>query len=364
MDAIWTIGVMSGTSLDGVDVAYILTDGEWIEELGQGIMIPYPEELRTRLREAFGPKRSGLDQLEADLTTFYGDAISQLIKKHKIIPEVIGLHGQTLYHKPPETWQLGNGASLSERLKIPVVYDFRTPDVAAGGQGAPLVPIFHQALMLPIDEPMAVINIGGVANVTWMADEGRLIAGDTGPGIALMDDFIRSRLGQAYDPDGKLAGKGKVNEDYLFQWMSIPFYEQPFPKSLDRNAFARVLDDLYDMSTEDGLATLAALTARSIHHALLEMPELPEDIYLTGGGRHNLAIVNQLQDCFESSEVHLIDELGINGDLLEAYAFGFLATRVLEGLPTSFPSTTGVKAPLSGGTIVPVKEKKRRESYG
>jgi anhydro-N-acetylmuramic acid kinase len=166
MEAIWTIGVMSGTSLDGVDAAYIQTDGEWIDELGEGITVPYPESLKERLREAFGPRKGGVEALEAELTDFYVNVIMQLIDKHKLIPEVIGLHGQTLHHNPPQTWQLGDGASLSDRLQIPVVYDFRTKDVAAGGQGAPLVPIFHQAILSPIDESMAMINIGGVANIT------------------------------------------------------------------------------------------------------------------------------------------------------------------------------------------------------
>lgn len=351
MEPIWALGLMSGTSLDGVDAAWLRTDGQKIEEVGGGIMIPYPSSLREKIRLILGQKEmtAEVKGVEQELTLFHAEVVKQVMKQietqHSF--ELIGFHGQTIFHAPPETRQIGDGKLLAREVGVDVVYDFRTADVAHGGQGAPLVPIFHQA-MVEEEIPVVIVNVGGVANMTWIQKGQPLIACDTGPGGALLDDWVLQRTGEPYDKDGRLGAQGVVDEICVEQWLTHPYFAKPAPKSLDRNDFSTLLKDIEGLSPADGAATLVELTARSIVHALTQMPAKPQKMYVTGGGRRNKHLMQRLATLAPCS-VEPVEALKWDGDLLEAYAFAYLAARVKAGLPTSFPTTTGVAYPLSGG---------------
>lgn len=336
------LGFMSGTSLDGVDAALIETDGLKIKGFGPGITVPYPETLRQQIKQILGHRQRDekIRFIEQALTDFHADVFRQL----NIQPDVIGFHGQTITHAPPFTWQLGDGQRLAQMTNCPVVFDFRSHDVAAGGQGAPLVPVFHQALFAHETEPVAVINIGGVANLTYIDDQ-TLLGFDTGPGIALLDQWVQDKMGQPFDSDGALTASGIANLSLVTQWLEHPYFQKTYPKSLDRESFAFVHQDIQSYSAADGAATLAAFTLKSIEKAFDLCPQRPSKIYLCGGGRHNHVIQRYLPNA------SLIDDLGFDGDLLEAQAFAFMAVRHLQGLPLSFPLTTGVSAPMTGGLL-------------
>lgn len=349
MEPIWSLGLMSGTSLDGVDAAWLLTDGQKIMEVGGGITVPYPNLLREKVRAILGQKEltEEIQSVERELTIFHGEVVNQAQRVQKF--DLIGFHGQTLFHAPPQTWQMGDGELLAQHVGVDVIYDFRSQDVAKGGQGAPLVPIFHQA-MVREDYPVVVANIGGVANITWIQKGQPLIACDTGPGGALLDDWILQKTGKLYDLNGQLAAQGKVNEEIVQRWLSHPYFSKPAPKSLDRNDFVTYSKYIESLSLEDGAATLVELTVRALIDTVGQMPAKPHKIYVAGGGRHN----QHLMDCLAQlapCSVELVETLNWNGDFLEAYAFAYLAARVKVGLPTSFPTTTGVAHPVCGGRL-------------
>lgn len=354
MEPLWALGLMSGTSLDGVDVAWLCTDGQTIKDVGGGLTAPYPASLGERIRNILGQKtmRPEIKDVEKELTLFHAQVVKEALKnkgnQHSF--DLIGFHGHTIYHAPPETWQIGDGKLLARETGIDVVYDFRTADVAQGGQGAPLVPVFHQAIP-GRTIPTALVNIGGVANITWICPGQPLTACDTGPGGALLDDWIRHHTGKLYDPEGQVAAQGTVSETVLEQWLKHPYFAKAAPKSLDRDDFAPFLTDIGSLSCEDGAATLAELTARSIIQSLPLAPETPQEIYITGGGRRNTHLMGRLK-ALAPCPVERVEALNWNGDFLEAYAFAYLAVRVKAGLPTSFPTTTGVKHPVSGGRLV------------
>jgi anhydro-N-acetylmuramic acid kinase len=265
--------------------------------------------------------------------------------------DVIGFHGQTVLHRPEQrlTVQLGDGPLLAQLTTRPVVYDLRAADVAAGGQGAPLVPVYHRALAARIeDRPVAVVNIGGVANVTWIGGDGRLIAFDTGPGNAMIDDVIRKRTGADFDAGGVIAAKGRVHEDYVTQYLRHSYFAAPSPKSLDRNAFATELVDGLDM--EDAVATLTAFTAAAIARAREHFPQEPQLWVVCGGGRRNRSLMRMIAGLVEHAVVPA-EVAGLDGDALEAEAWAYLAVRSLKGLPITFPGTTGVPAPMTGGLL-------------
>ncbi|MGH7051457.1 MAG: anhydro-N-acetylmuramic acid kinase, partial [Acetobacteraceae bacterium] len=271
---------------------------------------------------------------------------------------LIGMHGQTILHRPDQarTWQIGDAAWLADVTNLPVVHDFRAADVEAGGQGAPLAPVFHAALAADFPSPLAILNIGGVANVTWIGPAGigrerRLTAMDTGPGNGPLDDWVRRRTGQAFDAEGRLAGSGWPDESVLERLMADPWFARPGPKSLDRLAFSATLaaSGLDDLSAADGAATLAAFTARAV--AIATLPAPPLRWLVAGGGRHNPAIMAALRAAI-TAPLAPVETVGWDGDALEAQCFGFLAARAQAGLPLSFPETTGVRAPLCGGRMV------------
>jgi anhydro-N-acetylmuramic acid kinase len=272
---------------------------------------------------------------------------------------VVGFHGQTVLHRPDRglTVQIGNGPALAARLGIPVVYDFRAADVAAGGQGAPVVPVFHRALVRQLKRvhPVGVLNLGGVANVTFIDGNVELIAFDTGPGNALIDDFVRLRTGQPRDDDGRTAAAGKVDEDAVTRVLKHPFFAKPPPKSLDRNAFrhwAMEEGRLTEKSTEDALATLTAITAASVAHATKVLPRAPAGWLVAGGGTRNPTLMRMLAQRLAPVAIETAGTVGWSADALEAQAFGFLAVRTLKGLPLTFPTTTGAPRPLTGGVLV------------
>lgn len=344
------IGLMSGTSLDGVDAAVIRTDGLQELEIGPGLCLPYPDDFRRRLARCLG--QANVDAaLQAQLTDFHAVAVRRLLSETGLAAndlEVVGFHGQTLLHAPAQkmTVQMGDGQRLADQIGAAVVGGFRLADVAAGGQGAPLVPLYHQALAAALRKPVAILNIGGVANLTFMAVDGEILAFDTGPGGALLDDWMREKTGAPFDRDGRVALSGKADRDLLAQWMGHPYFAQPAPKSLDRNAFA--VRELSRLSVEDGAATLVTFTATAVLKGFTLLPETPHRLLVAGGGRKNLAFLAGLRETLPCP-VDPVEVMGWDGDMLEAQAFAYLAVRSLRGLPLTLPSTTGVPQALTGG---------------
>jgi anhydro-N-acetylmuramic acid kinase len=352
------VGVISGTSMDGIDVALVATDGKDAVSARAGATYPYPPDLRKKLQAVIADpeaaERAPLDDVEAEVTQTHGDAIAQFladtgIPLNKV--DVIGLHGQTIIHRPERhfTRQLGSGEAIAKRFGVTTVYHFRHADVAAGGQGAPLVPIYHKALASELDQPLMVLNLGGVGNVTWL-DGDVVIAFDTGPANALIDDFVRTRRGVPCDEGGKLAASGTPDKEMVAAFMQHPYFAKPAPKSLDRNEFHAVATAVEKLSDADGAATLAEFTVASVVAALCHVPRSPFRWLVAGGGRHNAHLMRRLAEELKT-QVTPCEGVGWNGDYLEAQCFGYLAVRSLHGLPISLPSTTGVPQPLTGGEV-------------
>jgi anhydro-N-acetylmuramic acid kinase len=357
------VGLMSGTSMDGIDAAIIETDGVRVRRFGPALSVPYTPAFRAKLRGfiAAAPERSdpAAAELEAVLTDLHAEAVERLWREHPDWgAELVGFHGQTVWHRPERhaTWQLGDGARLARRLRRPVCFDFRSADVAAGGQGAPLAPLFHLALAEPLPRPVAVLNLGGVGNVTWIGEgsvarpeAADMLAFDTGPGNGLLDDWMLKKTGKAMDEDGVVSARGRVDWDIIRELMRDPFFAAPPPKSLDRFAFSTAA--VKGLSVENGAATLVAFTANCVHHALLQCPSRPREILVTGGGRHNPTIMRALAET-TGLAVRPVEEIGASGDQLEAQAFAYLAARSRRGLPLTYPKTTGVPVPQPGGRIL------------
>jgi anhydro-N-acetylmuramic acid kinase len=364
MSFLTAIGLMSGTSLDGVDVALIETDGERIKRQGPVGYRPYSLQERSLLRRALGEAAALADrtarpgvlaETEALVTRAHAEAVEDFVAKNKIEKSkvaIVGFHGQTVLHRPKArlTIQIGDGKALARRLKLPVAYDFRAADVAAGGEGAPFAPIYHRALVenLDVRKPAAVINIGGVANITLIDGDLDPIAFDTGPGNAPIDDLVRARTGAAHDLDGKLAAKGRVDETIVARVLADPFFALRPPKSLDRAAFASL--PLASLSIEDAAATAAATIAASIARALDHLPAKPATIVIVGGGAHNATLMSMLRERLGATVLRGSDA-GWSADAIEAQAFAYLAVRTLKGLPLTFPTTTGVPRAMTGGIV-------------
>lgn len=354
---------MSGTSLDGIDVAMIVTDGEIVARRGPSATYSYTPEQQALLRQALHDARGleGRDErpgvlagAEAALTEWHAAAVEKFAEDNALSlsdVDVIGFHGQTVLHRPMErlTVQLGLGEGLARRLGRPVIFDLRAADVAAGGQGAPLVPVYHRALAAGLGErPAAFLNIGGVANMTWIGAGGELVAFDTGPGNALINDWCRRFTGEAFDRDGRLAAGGTADERLMARLLTHPYFTLPPPKSLDRNSFDA--SSLEGLSPADGAATLTRFTAAAVAASARLLPALPKLYIVCGGGRLNPTLMRDLKTLLQAA-VLPAEDLGFNGDSMEAEAWAYLAVRSLRGLPISFPGTTGVPAPLSGGRL-------------
>lgn len=371
MASMTAIGLMSGTSYDGVDVALVETDGEAIGRLGPTGYRAYAEEERTLLRRAIaaaanltGPaeRPAALAEAEALINTVHAEAVAAFLEANGLARNaiaVVGFHGQTVLHQPERrlTVQLGDGEALAATLRIPVVYDFRAADVVAGGEGAPMVPVFHRALVRRLGRqgPVGVLNLGGVANLTYVDGERELVACDCVPGNALIDDFLRLRTGEACDTDGRAAAAGKVDEAAVGRVLAHPFFARRPPKSLDRNAFRHWVAEegqLAKKTTEDGAATLSAITAGAVARALAVLPKTPRGWIVAGGGTRNLTLMRMLAERLAPATIETADAVGWSADALEAQAFAYLAVRSLRGLPITFPGTTGAPRPLAGGVLV------------
>jgi anhydro-N-acetylmuramic acid kinase len=352
------LGVMSGTSMDAIDVALIETDGNvHINACAFGVGTYDPALREILLQRLVDPTLASAppprDLVDA-VTDAHCRAVEEMIEtNHLSLSEIdlIGFHGQTIFHAPDRrlTIQIFDGQRASRRLKTPVVSDFRTADILAGGQGAPLAPLFHRAKFGDIREPIAVVNIGGVSNITYF-DHDTILAFDTGPGSALIDDFISRRRGINYDQDGLIARSGKINSEIAEHILSISYFDQKPPKSLDRNHFHNVMEAIETLSDADGAATLLELTVRSIAKSRAHLPQTPKQWFICGGGRHNLFLLERLRDLL-GVPVNPVEILGWNGDMVEAECFAWLAVRVVKDLPLSLPTTTGVPFPMKGGRI-------------
>jgi anhydro-N-acetylmuramic acid kinase len=362
--AMIAIGMMSGTSMDGIDLALLDTDGERVVELGPVGGRSYTKAERDLLREAVAEaaflmerdaRPNVLTEAEDLITETHAEAVNDFLRENGLTPDqidVVGFHGQTVLHRPEDrlTVQLGDGQRLADLTGIKVVYDFRANDVAQGGQGAPFVPAYHRALARASELalPAAIVNIGGVANVTWIGPDGELIAFDTGPGNALIDDWMRQKTGDSRDENGALAAQGQADSKRLEAMLRHPYFLRKPPKSLDRNAFP--LSAMEGLSPADGAATLTGFTAASLVMAIAHFPMPPEVYVVVGGGAHNQTLMSALGKLLPGRLLHA-QELGWSADSIEAEAFAFLAVRSLLDLPLSFPGTTGVPEPAMGGLL-------------
>ncbi len=358
------IGLMSGTSLDGIDAALIESDGERIAAFGPSLTLPYETDLRDRLRGLLGRDCRGdvaAEPVVRAMTEAHADAVRALLSAGGLAPgdiDVVGFHGQTVFHRPEHgvTVQIGDGGLLARLTGIPVVDDFRSRDVAEGGQGAPLAPLFHAAVAMAWEKPVAVLNIGGVGNVTWIGPRrDEIVAFDTGPGNALLDDWTLRHTGQTMDAGGALARTGTIDESWLATALRHPYFARNAPKSLDRDEFRDLVPD--HLSASDGAASLVALTAATVARAQDHLPGIAKRWLVCGGGRHNPAIMDELRKRLGAS-IEPIERVGLAGDDIEAQAFAFLAVRSVRGLPLSLPSTTGVRRPATGGVLHPVSNRK------
>ncbi len=360
------LGLMSGTSRDGIDAAIIRTDGVSVFERGPSSTTPYDHDFRKRLADLIDGEARACD-VEFDLTARHVDAVETLLLENSIRYseiDVIGFHGHTVFHVPEarRTHQIGDGELLAKVTGVPVVNDLRSADVAAGGQGAPLAPIYHWALARELPKPLAILNLGGVANVTWIGEDspdsrtsdttGAVVPGicafDTGPGNALLDDWTEMWTGDPFDRNGALASRGRLSASALKKLMSHPYFSLPPPKSLDRDAFS--LEPVDGLSPEDGAATLAAFTAEAVRAALKGLPTTPLRWLVAGGGRYNKAMMGELTARI-GGPVESVEAVGWDGSALEAEAFAYLAVRAIKGWPSSWPTTTGVTRPCVAGVV-------------
>ncbi|MGL4239672.1 MAG: anhydro-N-acetylmuramic acid kinase [Beijerinckiaceae bacterium] len=352
------IGVISGTSMDGIDIALVETDGREAIRTGAGRTMPYPPELRNDLIALLADpsiaERDALPDLDLRVTEAFTSAIAAFMDAEGIDRRsvgLIGLHGQTVYHRPERRVprQLGQGRLMAEKLGVPVVDAFRQADVKAGGHGAPFAPLYHAALAAKLPKPLMVLNWGGVGNVTYVGAN-EIIAFDTGPASALIDDLVREKFGIPYDDGGRIAASGVVNAEALAALMANPFFDMKPPKSLDRQDFHARAKNVRTLPDRDAVATLAAFTIEATAAALRHAPESPKRWLVTGGGRRNATFMAGLGKRL-GVPVEPVEAEGWDGDLIEAQCFGYLAVRSTLGLPLSLPTTTGVPEPMPGGVL-------------
>ncbi|WP_333630797.1 anhydro-N-acetylmuramic acid kinase [Agrobacterium cavarae] len=369
MEPIWAVGLMTGTVLDGnIDVALLHTDGERVERFGAYTLAPYDQAVRDLLEETLaearkwnfeGPEPEIFGRAEDALTRAQSSAVADLVKNAGLSLSdigVVGFHGQTVLHRAPQpgrlgaTRQLGDGELMAKLLGTKVAYDFRSADVRAGGQGAPLAAAYHSALLKGVaqDGSAAILNLGGVGNVTWSDGKGHVVAFDTGPANAPINDWIKQHGLGEMDRDGLIAASGQVNEERLAKLLQHPYLSARFPKSLDRFDFGASMAD--GLSLEDGAATLTAFTASAVGKALDLLPQRPERLFVSGGGRHNPTLMRMLAK-LARVDAQPAETLGWRGDAVEAECFAFLAVRVLRNMPISFPTTTGAPEPMTGGRL-------------
>jgi len=361
------LGLMSGTSMDGIDLALIETDGEEhvvpSSRTGQTLAVPYEAAFAKRIEAALEDakqvgertERPGLlTDIEKEITHRHAEAVKDFIGKHGADIDVIGFHGQTVLHRPEVglTVQLGDGQLLADLTRIPVVYDMRAADMVAGGQGAPLVPVYHRVLANLVDErPVAFVNVGGISNISYIGPDADLLAFDTGPGNALIDQWVQSEAGIPYDTGGRIAGEGAIAQAVIDRYLASDFFKRSGPKSLDRNDFQPLESGSLELS--DGARTLTRITAEAIIAAADHLPSSPKQWILCGGGRLNETLHRDMRELAEKTggAVSSCESFDLDGDMMEAEAFGYLAVRSLRGLPLTFPGTTGCREPVLGGVV-------------
>lgn len=351
-ETVRALGLMSGTSLDGIDAAIIETDGATVSAFGPTLTVPYDPGMRDALRGVLGGQ-GPIEDVERDITLAHAGVVKRLLHENGLRPadiNVVGFHGHTILHRPSEgrTWQIGNGELLAAKTGIDVVTDFRFADVAAGGEGAPLAPLYHQALCADLERPVAVLNIGDVANVTWIGPGNKIMAFDTGLGNALIDDWILQHTGKPYDVRGGLAASGRINTDIVDAWLEQSYFSRRPPKSVDRDDFDT--SPVAQLDVADGAATLTAMTCASVVRAVDLFPAAPKRWLVAGGGRHNASMMRWLAYRLDAP-VGPVEDVAWDGDALEAQAFAFLAVRSVAQLPLTVPATTGASASTRGGAF-------------
>jgi len=358
----YSLGLMSGTSVDGIDASIIKSDGEQFLEIVDNLYLKYGKELRLKLKSVidscsskddFKKLSNNIKEIEKKMTLEHARACELIIEKNKKIKiDIIGFHGQTVIHKPYEGYslQIGDSKLLSKQMGKTVVSNFRENDILNGGQGAPLTPIYHKLILSKIksSHPSVIINIGGISNITYLEDKNKIISFDSGPGGYLIDKWVKKHSSFEFDDKGLIAESGKLNENILGEILNNSYYKKNPPKSLDVKDFN--LSDLNKLSFEDGCATLSMLTAKTICMAINNLKEKPNKILISGGGRKNSFIIKNIKN-IAKSPVYLIDEFNFNGDFIESQAFAFLAIRSYMKKFITFPDTTGVSKPCLGGMI-------------
>jgi anhydro-N-acetylmuramic acid kinase len=371
MAALCALGLMSGTSMDGIDLAMLRTDGKNLVERGPALSVPYEAAFRRHIEASLEPakkivhrhERPGdLAALEREITRRHADAVRALLNGADPAwrrPDVVGFHGQTILHRPMDglTVQLGDGNLLAKQTGFPVIYDMRANDMVHGGQGAPLVPAYHVALARNLPPPHAgrfpvvFVNIGGISNITYVPATGDPVAFDTGPGNALIDQWVAREGGVPFDANGAIASEGAVVAARVARYLDKPFFGLPGPKSLDRGDFT--LAEAQGLGLADGARTLAAVSAEAILKSADHLPERPQLWIVCGGGRKNPHIVNDFRTgaALTGAEVILAEDIGMDGDATEAEAWAYLAVRSLAQLPLTFPGTTGCSRPVTGGVL-------------
>lgn len=360
------IGLMSGTSMDGIDVALLKTDGEDCIEFGPCLAVDYPPSIRRQIESGLQDaleivgrtdRPGNLAQLEHVLTMQHAEAVSLFLQQNRLDPtsiDELGFHGQTVLHRPDEglTVQLADGPMLARETGIDTIFDMRAADMELGGQGAPLVPVFHRALATRIGAklPVCFVNIGGISNITYVDDDS-LIAFDSGPGNGLIDQWMQSKGGIPFDSGGRIASEGSVIQPIVDRYLAVPYFNKPGPKSLDRGDFPPL--DLHEAELSDGARSLAQVTAEAIYGSVQHLPKPPRCWVLCGGGRLNQSIVSGLSALAsrDDASVLLSEEVNLQGDMLEAQAFAYLAVRSRKGLPLTFPDTTGCSKAATGGVL-------------
>ncbi len=367
MEKLTAIGLMSGTSMDGIDIALLRSDGVTIAERGPFLLAPYAPDFRKRLAASLETAKSieersqrpgDLAQIEMELTELHAHAVARFLSQHDLRADeidLIGFHGQTILHRPAAglTVQLGDGLALAEKTGVPVVYDMRAADMVAGGEGAPLAPAYHGALAksLTSKPPIAFVNIGGISNITVVDERGELVAFDTGPGNTLIDQWVETKAGIPFDQGGAIASEGGILRPLVDKYLAAEFFTAEKRRSLDRNDF--LPPDPSSASLADGARSLARLTAEAIFLSSRHLPRRPRQWIICGGGRRNTIILDDLRELAaqEGGDVCRAEELGFDGDSMEAEAWAYLAIRSRKGLPLSWPTTTGCREPSSGGKI-------------
>jgi len=361
VDRFLAIGLNSGTSRDGIDLALVETDGLLDVRPLAFETIEYQPAARELIAEACAvaltrklpdpcPVTEAAERL---VTALHVELVRNFLRARNLLPnqiDVIGFHGHTVAHRPEFhwSWQIGSGKIMADNLGITVVSDFRAADMAAGGQGAPLIPVYHRALAAKRPKPIAILNLGGVANITYIGRDGQMLAFDTGMAGALIDDWMLRHFGLPYDKDGAKAREGRVIKMIFEEMIAHPWFQQPPPKSLDREDFTASRIDWMDPL--DGLATLTAFSAAGVAMAIDHLPERPAEILVAGGGRHNRTLLAMIE-AGTDLPVRKVDELGWHGDAMEAEGFAYMAVRTMKLDPISFPGTTGVPSEIVGGEI-------------